>query len=94
MKESNQRKAAAYEYQYAKWQAMVWKVIIEQCLKKLYKTLPRQMVAVIQSKGVHTKYQWFNDQFVSIFTSINEVILKGKDFFVKICSNGCSNYQV
>jgi len=35
---------------------MVWKPISQEYLEKLYKSLPQQMAAVIQSKGAHTKY--------------------------------------
>ena len=63
---------------------VAWKAIASEYLKKLYKSVPRQMAAVVTSKGAHTKYQWFYERFVSIFALKNELILRVKIYWRRL----------
>ena len=60
---------------------MVWNTITPEHLEKLYKLLPSQMPAMIQSKGADTKYCWICNQSAFIFMSINELMLQVGRFF-------------
>ena len=39
----------------------IWKAFTPEYLEQLYKSHPKQMAALIQSKGAYTNYQWISN---------------------------------
>ena len=39
----------------------IWKAFTPEYLEQLFKSLPKQMAALIQSKGAYTNYQWISN---------------------------------